>query len=81
VHALLSLRALCASSAGVGSDMWAGSARLGPRRAKPFGSVAGPHRLSAYYVLAGRAQFRPDDCLKIENSFPFLFQFQCKLKL
>jgi hypothetical protein len=66
-------RALCAPSTGVGSDMWAGSARLGPRRAKPSGSVVGPRRLSAYCVLAGRAHFQPDGRLKIEIIFHFYF--------
>jgi hypothetical protein len=74
-------RALCAPSVGVGSDMWASSVHLGPRQAKPSGLVAGPHRPNAYCVLIGRAQFRPDGHLKIENSFPFLFRFQCKFKL
>jgi hypothetical protein len=81
VHAPPSPRALCAPNAGVGCNMWAGSTRLRPRQAKPSGSVAGPHRLSAYCVLTGRAQFQPNGRLKIENSFPFLFQFQCKFKL
>jgi hypothetical protein len=65
--------ALCAPSAGVGSDMWVGSTCLGPRWAKPSGSVAKPHRASAYCVLADRAQFWPDGRLKIQNSFLFLF--------
>jgi hypothetical protein len=72
VRAPPSPRALCAPSAGVGSDMWASSARLGPHRAKPSGSMARPHRSSAYCVLAGRAQFRRDGRLKIEF-FHFYF--------
>jgi hypothetical protein len=47
VRALPLSRALCAPSAGVGSDMWAGSAHLGPHWVKPSSSVAGPHRSSA----------------------------------
>jgi hypothetical protein len=47
VRAPSSSRALCAPSAGVGSGLWAGSACLGPRRAKPSDSVAGSRRPSA----------------------------------
>jgi hypothetical protein len=67
------LRSLCAISVGVGSGLWAGSTRVGPHRAKPSGSVAGPRRVSACCVLASRAQFWPDGRLKMENSFLFLF--------
>jgi hypothetical protein len=57
--------ALCAPSAGVGSGLWGGSACLGPHRAKPTGFMVGPHRPSAYCMLVGRAQFRPDGHLII----------------
>jgi hypothetical protein len=73
VRAAPSPRALCAPSAGVDSGLWAGSARLGPRWAKPSGSMAGPRWPSACCALVGHAQFRPDGRLKIENSFLFLF--------
>jgi hypothetical protein len=80
VHTPSSSRALCAPSVGVGSGLWSGSARLGPRCAKSSGSMAGPHRPSECCALAGRAQFQPDGHLKIENSFLFLFRFQFQFK-
>jgi hypothetical protein len=73
VRALPSPRALCTASVGVGSGMWAGSAPLGLHQAKPSGSMAGPHRLSACCALTGCAQFWPGGRLEIENSFPFYF--------
>jgi hypothetical protein len=80
VRASPSPHALCTPYTGVGSGLWAGSVCLRPRWAKPSGSMAGPHRPSAYCVLIGRAQFRPDGRLKIEF-FLFLFRFQFKFQL
>jgi hypothetical protein len=80
VHAPLSLRALCAPSAGVGSDMWAGSARLGPRQAKPSGFVAGPHRSSARCACGPSSV----SALKPFKNLKFIFyfiQFQTEFKL
>jgi hypothetical protein len=59
VHVPLSPRTLCAPSAGVGSDAWAGSVHPRPRRAgatpRPTSLAGGPHEQAASPRRAGCA--------------------------